>query len=320
MSYNGLGDKSFMKSLLLIINPAAGKGSFRNGLGDVLLTFHKAGFQPTVAFTSQHGDATDIVSQSGAGYDRLVCVGGDGTLGETVTGLMQLPPEDRPDLGYIPMGTTNDFARTLELSHDPVQAAYVAAYGNPLTVDVGRFNDRRYFTYVAAFGAFTEVTYETPQDQKNNMGFFAYVLDAMRRLPNLTHRWTRVEYDGGILEDDFLFGAVSNSRSIAGIIKLKEAVDVSLNDGMFEVILIRAPETLLQLGPILTNILTSSYTSDDIIILHTQSVRFTFRDPVAWTLDGEDGGSHSVVQCQNACHALQFIVDPARMGKENDQR
>ncbi|MCC8357241.1 MAG: diacylglycerol kinase family lipid kinase [Oscillospiraceae bacterium] len=305
-----------MKSLLLVINPAAGKGSFRNGLDDVLLTFHKAGFQPTVAFTDQHGDATDITAREGAGYDRVVCVGGDGTLGETVTGLMQLPAEKRPTLGYIPMGTTNDFAHTLGLSHDPVQAAYVAAYGNPLAVDAGHFNNRGYFTYVAAFGAFTEVTYETPQEQKNNMGFFAYVLDGMRRLPNLTHRWTRVEYDGGILEDDFLFGAVSNSRSIAGIIKLKESVDISLNDGMFEVILIRTPESLLQLGPILTNILTSSFTSEDIIILHTQSVRFTFRDPVAWTLDGEDGGSHSVVQCQNTRHALQFIVDPARVGKE----
>lgn len=296
-----------MKTLLLLINPRAGKGGFRNGLGDVLYTFHRAGFRTTIAFTSQHGDAPRIAAEEAARFDRIVCVGGDGTLGETVSGLMSV--DRRPELGYIPMGTTNDCASTLGLSHDPALAAYTAANGQILPMDVGLINGKDYFTYVAAFGAFTEVSYETPQDQKNTFGRLAYFLDALRRLPNLTHRWTTVEYDGGVLEDDFIFGAVSNSRSVAGIIHLKENAGVSLCDGFFEIILIRTPETALQLGAIVTDVLANTFDSEYVTLLQSKKVRFTFREPVAWTLDGEDGGKRQVVECENIPHAIQMIVN-----------
>ena len=297
-----------MKKLLLLINPNAGKGGFRNGLGDVLYTFHRAGYRVTVTFTNEHGDPARIASRLAPDFDRLVCVGGDGTLGETVAGFMQLPPERRPELGYIPMGTTNDCAITLGLSHDPVQAAYTAANGQTIPLDVGLFNQRDYFTYVAAFGAFTEVSYETPQDQKNTFGRLAYILDALRRLPNLTHRWTEIQYDGGVLEDDFIFGAVANSRSIAGVLRLDE-LGVSLSDGLFEIILIRTPESLLQLGTIVTDILANHFESEYVTVLQTRQVSFKFREPVAWTLDGEDGGSHRTVTCDNISRVVRMVVN-----------
>ena len=296
-----------MKKLLLLINPNAGKGGYRSGLGDVLMNFHRAGFAVTVAFTDSHGDAPRIAAEESAHYDRIVCVGGDGTLSETVSGLMTV--ENRPELGYIPMGTTNDCATTLGISHDPIFASHTAANGSPIALDVGCLNGDKFFTYVAGFGAFTEVSYQTPQDQKNALGRVAYFLDGMRRLPNLTHRWTRVEYDGGILEDDFIFGAVTNSRSVAGVIHLRDEMGVSLSDGLFEVILIRTPESVLELGAIVTDILANKFDSEYVTLLQSKKVRFTFREPVAWTTDGEDGGSHTEVLCENIPSAVKIIVN-----------
>lgn len=297
-----------MKKLLFIVNPNAGKGAFRTAFGDVVHTFHKAGFQTTLAFTSGRGDATRIAENDGLSYDRIVCMGGDGTLGETVNGIMHLAEGERPELGYIPMGTTNDSATTLGLSRDPIHAAYTAASGRVLPVDIGSFNGS-YFTYVAAFGAFTEVSYETPQDQKNTLGRLAYFLDALNRLPNLTHRWTRIEYDGGILEGDYIFCAVTNARSVAGLIRLKDSLGVSLSDGLFEIILIKTPETVMQLGPIITDVLANNFNREYVSLLRSKSVRFTFREPVSWTLDGEDGGKHTEVNCQNLTHSVRMIVN-----------
>lgn len=296
-----------MKKLLFIVNPHAGKGAFRIGFGDVMHTFHLAGYRTTLVFTSTRGDATSIAAECGGEHDRLVCMGGDGTLGETVNGIMQLPPEARPELGYIPMGTTNDSATNYGLSRDPIQAANTAAFGRVLPIDVGRCNGS-YFTYVAAFGAFTEVSYETPQDQKNMFGRMAYFLDALNRLPKLTHRWMRLEYDGGVVEGDYIFCAVTNSRSVAGVIRLKDSLGISLSDGLFEIILIKTPETVMQLGPIITGILANNFTSDYVSLLRCRKARFTFREPVAWTLDGEDGGLHSEVLCENITHSIPMIV------------
>ncbi len=296
-----------MKKLLLLINPHAGKGGYRNGLAKVLMNFHQAGFQTTVAFTDQRGDASRIAAQAAGEYDRIVCVGGDGTLGETVSGLMTA--DKRPELGYIPMGTTNDCAVTLGLSHDPVAASLTAATGRAIPFDVGRANGERYFTYVAAFGAFTDVSYETPQDQKNALGRMAYILEGLSRLPKLTHQWARIEHDGGVLEDDYIFGAVTNSRSVAGFIRLNEAVGVSLSDGLFEVILIRTPETVLQLGTIITDVLANKFDSEYVTLLRSKNVTFTFRDPVPWTLDGENGGVHDHMRCENIPRAVQIMVD-----------
>lgn len=295
-----------MKKMLLLINPQAGKGGFRRDLGDILLTFHRAGYEATVTFTDGRGDERRIAEEAAGKYDRIVCVGGDGTLGETISGLLKSGL--RPELGYIPMGTTNDCAVTLGISQNPVEAADVAVSGTLIDMDVGCFNGSESFTYVAAFGAFTEVSYETPQEQKNNLGRLAYILDGMRRLPTLTHKWARVEYDDGVLEDEFIFGAVTNSRSVAGLIHLDESTGMSLSDGLFEILLIRKPENALQLGTIISDVMFNRFDGSDVMLMQSKKVRFTFHEEVAWTVDGEDGGKHTEVLCENIPAAMRIVV------------
>lgn len=298
-----------MKDILMIVNPNAGRNGYRDCLSDVLYTMHRGGWRATVAFTNGHGDAPRLAETFGPQYERVVCMGGDGTLGETVSGLMRLPKEQRPELAYIPMGTSNDSATTLGLSRDAVQAAYTAACGRPIPLDIGRFNGGDFFTYVAAFGAFTEVSYETPQDQKNTFGWLAYAAGAMSRLPKLTHRWCRIEYDGGAVEGDFIFCAVTNTRRFGGFIRLDDNAGVSLSDGLFEVVLIRTPDSILQVGPIMSDVLANTFTSEYAMLLHSRQVRVTFREPTAWTLDGEDGGKRAEVLCENIPQAIQIIVN-----------
>lgn len=298
-----------MNDLLLIVNPNAGRNGYHDCLSDVLHTFHKCDWRTTVAFTDAHGDAPRIAAEACGRYRRIVCMGGDGTLSETISGLMAVPADQRPEVGYIPMGTSNDSATTLGLSRDPVLAAYTAATGRTIPLDIGRFGNDRYFTYVAAFGAFTEVSYETPQDQKNTLGWFAYAVDAMNRLPNLTHRQCRIEFDDRVVEDDFILCAVTNARRFAGIIRLDNASGVSLSDGLFEVILVRTPETILQAAPTFSDILANNYNSEYVSLIHTSRLKVTFREPVAWTLDGEDGGTHTEVACDNIRHAIHMVVN-----------
>ena len=297
-----------MDDLLLIVNPNAGRNGYRDCLSDVLHTLHKCDWRTTVAFTNARGDSPRIAAEEGPRYKRIVCMGGDGTLSETISGLMTLPAERRPEIGYIPMGTSNDSANTLGLSRDPVLAAYTAATGRTIPLDIGRFGDR-YFSYVAAFGAFTEVSYQTPQEQKNSLGWLAYAIDAMSRLPNLTHRKCRIEFDDRVVEDDFILCAVTNTRRFAGFIRLDNTSGVSLSDGLFEVILVRTPESILQVAPTFSDIMANNYNSEYVSLIHTKRARFTFREPVSWTLDGEDGGTRTAVECENLRHAVSIVVN-----------
>lgn len=298
-----------MNELLMIVNPNAGRNGYRECLTDVLHTFHKCGWRTMVAFTSGHGDPGRIVQELGGRFSRVVCMGGDGTLSETASGIVRMPEQQRPELAYIPMGTSNDCASTLGLSRDPLEDAYTAATGRPIPLDMGLFGDDSYFTYVAAFGAFTEVSYETSQDQKNALGWLAYVIDGINRLPNLTHRKCRIEYDDGVSEGDFILCAVTNTRRFAGVIRLDNTTGISLSDGLFEMILVRTPETILQVGPILSSIMQNNYNSEYVSLVRTSRARFTFDEPVSWTLDGEDGGTHREIICSNVRHAVQVIVN-----------
>lgn len=291
--------------LMLLVNPAAGKGGFRSAMGDVLETFCKAGWLPTVFMTQARGDTPRLVCAHAADYDMVVCLGGDGTLSEVVTGLVTLP--DAPPVGYIPMGTANDVATTLNLSKVPARAAAAITCGRPRPLDVGCMNGTDYFTYIAAFGAFTDVSYETRQESKQALGLLAYLLEGIAALPKISPYHAVVEWDGGVIEDDFVFGGAANSTSIAGMVKLDDSI-VSLEDGLFEIILVKNPRTLMDMNAIVRDVLTKKYQTPHVTVLHSRRVRFTFDKPAKWTRDGESGGLHTDVTLENLNHAVHIVL------------
>ena len=291
--------------LMLIINPAAGRGAYKLNLPEALRLLDLGGCRTTLYFTAARGDATRFACEHGAEYDVVACVGGDGTLSEALAGLMRL--EHPPKIGYIPMGTTNDVATTLDLpKNDTVAAARRILRGTPHPFDVGGFGEDEFFAYIAAFGMFTEVSYVTPQNQKKALGHLAYVLQGMAQLPKIEAVQARVEYDGGAVEGRFLYGSMSNSTSVAGILKLKEDM-VSLGDGQSELVLVREPQSLDGFGAILSSVITQSFDCPDLLILHTTKASFTFEKPVPWTRDGEDGGSHTALTLRNFPAPVELI-------------
>ena len=293
-----------MKKLMLVINPAAGRGGYKNNLPDALHTLEKGGYRTTLFFTAARGEATELVREEGSEYDVAACIGGDGTLSEVIAGLMSL--EKRPKLGYFPMGTANDVATTLGLpKNDSLAAAQRLVSGTPHPFDVGGFGEE-YFAYIAAFGAFTEVSYSTPQDQKRALGHLAYVLQGAASLGKIEAFHTVVEYDGGVIEDDLVYGSLSNSTSVAGIVRLNEEM-VGLGDGMSELVLVKDPKTVADFGELVESVLSQRYDSDKLLILHTKKASFHFEKPVPWTRDGEAGGSHQDVELCNYAAPIEFI-------------
>ena len=296
------------KKLMLIINPAAGSSGYKYNLPEALLYLSTVSYVTTVYFTSARGDATRFAAEHASEYDVIACMGGDGTLSELISGLMQIEdPEKRPPVGYFPMGTSNDVATTLGLpKNDPFAAAKKLASGLPHRYDVGGFGDDGFFTYIAAFGAFTEVSYATPQIQKKALGHLAYVLQGMALLPNIESIRTRVEFDDGVIEADLVYGSMSNSTSVAGIVRLNDEM-VSLGDGVSELVLVKNPTNILDLSDIADSVLSRRFDSDKLIILHTRKAKFTFEKPVAWTRDGEAGGRHQSLELCNYKAPIRMI-------------
>ena len=293
------------RKLLLIVNPAAGRGAYKLDFADALHTLGLGGYHTTVCFTASRGDATELARDYASGYDTIACVGGDGTLSEVMAGLIQLPSP--PPLGYIPMGTANDVATTLGIpKNDTVNAARRILEGTARPYDVGGFGADAYFAYIAAFGAFTEVSYATPQNQKKVLGHLAYVLQGAAALPKIEVYPTRVEYDDGVVEANLVYGSMSNSTSVAGIVHLREEM-VHLGDGVSELVLVKDPGTVIGLGEIVDSVLSRRFDSDKLIILHTKKAHFTFEKPVAWTRDGEDGGFHQELTLCNYEAPIQLI-------------
>ena len=296
-----------MKQLLFIVNPMAGKSAYKTNFGEALLALHNGGYTPTLRFTSAPGDAIRM-AQEAAGYDLVCCLGGDGTLSETMEGLVQLPEAQRPPIGYIPLGTANDVATTLGLPKNNIMAAVNRILqGNIRDFDVGTFGENGNFTYVAAFGAFTDVSYETPQQEKQALGHFAYVLEGMMRLPKITQYHAKIEYDRGVVEDDFVFGGIMNSTSVAGLIHLNSN-QIKLDDGLFELALVRSPRNILDLRQIVTALINRNYNGPFIKFLATSQAKFTFDQPVAWTRDGEEGGVYQEISFKNLNRAVQIIA------------
>jgi YegS/Rv2252/BmrU family lipid kinase len=293
------------KKMMLIVNPVAGRGGYSLNFGEAMRVFSYGGYSVTLYFTKGKNDATRFAEENGADYDVVTCVGGDGTLSEVLSGLMKL--DNPPPVGYIPMGTANDVATTLHIpKNDTVGAANLILNGEPHPYDVGGFGDDGYFAYIAGFGAFTNVSYSTPQDQKNMLGHLAYVLQGMAELPNLETVRTRVEFADGVIETDLVYGSMSNSTSVAGIVKLKENM-VSLGDGYSELVLVKDPRDVNGFGEILSSVLSGRFDGDKLIILHTKKAKFSFDHPVAWTRDGEDGGRHQEITLVNYHRPVQLI-------------
>ena len=289
------------KPLMLLVNPYAGRSTNNNILGSTVDAFCRDGYAPAVYYTDAPGSARVLASQLGGEYPRLVCMGGDGTLSDVVAGLMTMAPDDRPKLGYIPMGTANDVANTLGLPmRQPVKAVEKILTGRPMDYDVGEMAGVGFFTYIAAFGAFTEVSYKTDQDLKKALGHIAYVIEAVSSLPTIKSYHAVLEHDGGTLEGNFIYGAVSNAISVGGVMKMDPAL-VDLGDGLFEILLVHEPTSAGDLNSIVSGILARDYDSSPCLtVIQSRRACFTFEESVPWTRDGEDGGEH--VSLELRCH------------------
>lgn len=294
------------KKLFFLYNPYAGRGQIRPVLSDVLDTFTKAGYEVTVRPTQAKRDAWEQVEVCGD-YDLIVCAGGDGTLDEVVTGMFHREGGYIP-IGYIPEGSTNDFGYSLGLPADIKKAAEVAVSGVPFPCDIGRFNGNHVFVYVAAFGLFTDVSYETDQDMKNVLGHAAYVLEGMKRLNNVESIHMKITYDGEVMEDDFLVGTITNSRTVGGFSNLVNKYDVVFDDGLFEVTLVKMPANVLQLSEIINALLFKEFNSDYMVTIQASHIIFEADKPIPWTMDGEDGGTHERVEIRNDHRAVEIML------------
>ncbi len=293
-----------MKKMLFIYNPNAGTGLLKPKLSDVLDIFVKGGYEVTVYPTQRYHDALAKMKSYGEEYDLVVCSGGDGTLDEVVTGM--LFREKQVPIGYIPTGTTNDFANSLHISRNILEAADTAVNGVPFSCDVGVFNDD-YFIYIAAFGLFTDVSYETKQSMKNVLGHLAYVLEGAKRLFNIPSYQIKVTYEDGVIEDEFIFGMVTNSRSVGGF-KGIVGRDIVFDDGEFEVTLIKMPKNPIELNEIVASLLIKQIDSKHMYSFKSGNVQFESLEEIPWTLDGEFGGEHDKVIVKNKKQGLQIMV------------
>ena len=303
MGYNKAKEVTVMENrrkLLFVVNPHAGKEAIRTQMVRILDIFVKSGWVPTVYMGQHTGELPALVRKWAPDYDLVVCSGGDGTLNETLNGLM--PLERRPMLGYIPAGTTNDFATSLGIPKQMAKAALAAVEGVPVSVDVGRFGSK-YFAYVAAFGAFTDVTYSTPQQYKNSLGKLAYLIEGAQRLSSLKTYPIRLEYDDGCTEGEFLVGLVSNSSYVAGL-PVGRWIDTSMSDGLMEVTLVRKPAHMTELTRVASNLLKGELDPEVLFTVKTRQLRVLSPEPIPWTLDGEYGGAPTDVTIENLPRAL----------------
>ena len=293
-----------MEKVLFIYNPHAGKGAMKNKLSDVMEIFMRADFEVTVYATMEQQEATRIVREKGMDYDRVICSGGDGTLHEVTYGLMELPPGHRPKCGYIPTGTVNDFATGIKLPKRILKAAQIVAGNNSHAYDVGEMNGN-YFTYVAAFGAFTSVSYETPQATKNLLGKTAYLLEGVTKLSTIKAVHVRVETEEDCWEEDCVLGMVTNAKSVGGF-NLYRKKKIYLDDGYFDGIFVRNPENPMELNRERSFLFPGAENSQVHMIRGSQVV-IAAEEEIAYTLDGENGGMHKKTVITNHKQAITYF-------------
>ena len=293
------------KKVLFIVKPKSGKGSIRSKLLDIVDIFVKAEFDLTLYISQSAGDARAKAKEVEGRYELVICSGGDGTLDEVISGMMEC--EKRSAIGYIPCGSTNDFAHSLKIPTSMTKAAEHIAAWKEFPCDIGRFNDD-YFVYIAAFGLFTDVSYETSQDVKNVLGHLAYILEGMKKLTEIKSYPMKVESEEMTVEGNFLFGMVTNSTSVGGFRNIT-GKHVHLDDGVFEVTLIKTPQNILELNEIIQAVIAGKSENNKYFYqFRSKAVKFISGDPVAWTLDGEFGGYHEVVDVKNDKQALSLLI------------
>lgn len=295
-----------MKKMLFVMNPYAGQRRANRYLADILSIFNRAGYRVEAYMTGARGEATDIVRQYAPEMNLVACCGGDGTFNETVNGLLH--SKVNIPVGYIPAGSTNDFAASLGLPTNILQAAETVVTGEPSTLDVGKFGDR-YFSYVASFGAFTRTSYATPQSVKNALGHAAYILGGISELSQLRTEHVKLQLDDEMVEDDFLFGAVSNSTSVGGVLSL-DPKQVDLRDGKFEVLLLRSPRELGELSECIRAVQTAEYNCKMLTFTPASRITIWADAGMPWTLDGEMEPGHEEVTIENIHCGLKVMCKP----------
>ena len=307
-----------MKKLLFVYNPRAGKEMLKPRLSDVLDIFVKAGYEVTVHPTQAYRDAYYQIKEYEVGkYDLIACSGGDGTIDEVATGMMKRREmgKDVVPVGYIPAGTTNDFAKSLHIPRKPLAAADNAVKGVPFPCDIGKFNDS-VFVYIAAFGIFTDVSYETDQAVKNVLGHMAYILEGAKRIFNIPSYKIKVEHDGEVIEDEFIFGMVTNSRSVGGFSNMV-GKNIVFDDGLFEVTLIKTPKNPIALQEIIAALLIEQVDTKHMYTFKTKKITF---EEIPWTLDGEFGGEQDYVEIENVQKAMEIMVPENHVLELSEQK
>ena len=298
------GGGTMSKSMLLIVNGSAGTKQARKGLSDILEIFSKAGYAPITKITAKREDAFDLIEQYGKKVEKIVCIGGDGTLNEVTSSMIRT--DCHTPLGYIPAGTTNDFATTVGISKDIFKAAKEIIEGTPVALDIGCFNDR-FFTYVASFGAFTRASYSTPQSSKNMLGHAAYILEGIKEIPDIHPEHLKIVTESDVYQGDFLIGFISNSTSLGGIITLDSDL-VDLKDGKFELVLVKHPKTLIELNETMLAIRMQNYHSPRLIFTTASEAVIYADSEMNWTLDGEFAPGKKVIKIKNKKEAINYIL------------
>ena len=294
------------KKLLMIVNPTAGRTKSHAPLFDAAAVFSQAGFLLSIHNTAFPGDAVQTAAALGKEYDVVVAVGGDGTLNQVVSGLLTLPEETRPLLGYIAQGSTNDFAASLQIPSNPAEAASLIVKSAPRQLDIGRWN-ARHFVYIASFGAFTQSSYTAPQSAKNSLGHLAYILEGIKDLNTLRPYHIRLTADGEVLDGDYLFGAICNSTSIGGLMHLNREY-VTLDDGKFEMLLIPKPKSPAELPNLILNLLDQEFSYEGLVFRHVSSIHIETAEDLPWSLDGEYAASSPVVDIVNRRQSLTMLL------------
>lgn len=291
--------------IMVIVNPRAGKMKSKTALFDIAETLCIEGHEPTVLITEKSGDATIFAKKAAAEeYDLIICCGGDGTFNETVSGI--IASGKKIPVGYVPAGSTNDFAKTLGLFTVPKKAALAAVTGSPVKIDAGKFGEDRIFTYIASFGIFTSASYTAQQSTKNVLGHLAYVLEGIRDLGVVKPYNVKVTTKNTVYQGEYIFGAVTNSTSVGGMVKLEKKL-VDLNDGMFEVVLVKNPRDVAELSRILIGVANSDLSDSMFEFFKAEEITFEMEEDASWSLDGEEATPGKKVTIKNIKDAIEII-------------